>query len=343
MANLDITGVKSVDLLSIVGNDTTLKETSRNFYSGPCPFCGGEDRFVLKRDPRTSYYLWFCRGCSDGKYQDAIDYIVRRDGVRFAEAIRILGGKDIASIDPAVYAERERIAAQERETRISELAEHLSKFTESEIWEAFNRRMGPENRAWWRAAGIPDDWQNFWKLGFVPEKRFEYEKTIHTSPAYTIPKFGFDWHPANIDYRLVNPPNPNNKYRPAPGLPPAPFITRPDLSGPTDESYILEGSKKSAVFAIASGIPVETTCFGVPSKNSWAGIVDLVKDCGRVWIILDPDAFEWAAKLAKEIGDRARVIRLPFKADDGILQYGMTPERWESAKKWAVKPADIRL
>lgn len=340
---LDISGLKSVDLLSIVRADTNLKEVSRNWYSGPCPFCGGEDRFVLKHEPRSNNWLWFCRNCGDGKYSDAIDYIIRRDNVKFSDAVRILGGEKIGPIDPAIVAERERIAAAEREIRIAELADHLAKYSEAEIWSAFHRRMTDENRAWWRQSGIPDEWQDFWKLGFVSEKRYEYEKEIRTGPAYTIPKFGFGWTPLNMDYRLLFPPEPANKYRPSPGLPAAPFLSRPDLSEPSDESYILEGSKKSMVFAIASGTPIEKTIFGVPSKNSWAGIVDTVRNCGRVYIILDPDAWTWAAKLAVEIGPAARVIRLPFKADDGILDYGMTAAKWESAKKWSIKASDIRL
>lgn len=342
--NLDLHSIKGIDLLSIASGDTQLKETSRNFYSGPCPFCGGEDRFVLKRDRDTGNFAWFCRGCGDGKYQDAIDYVMRRDNVSFLDAVKILGGGGtLKGVDPEVIRERERRAAEDRERRVAHLAEIMAKYTDSEVWEAFNRRMTADNRAWWRRAGIPDDWQDFWKLGFVPEKRFQYEGETRTSPAYTIPKFGFNWNPLNIDYRLINPPDPGNKYRPAPELPAACFLNRPDMSAVTDEAYILEGSKKAMVFAIASGIPVDTTVFGVPSKNSWAGVVDRVKSCGRVWVILDPDGIDWAAKLGKEIGPAARIIRVPFKADDGILEYGMTADRWNAARKWAVKPEDIRL
>ena len=37
-----------VDLLSVIGSATTLKKvaaTDGGEYAGPCPFCGGDDRF----------------------------------------------------------------------------------------------------------------------------------------------------------------------------------------------------------------------------------------------------------------------------------------------------------
>src|SRR5205807_1193422 len=57
-------------------------------WAGPCPFCGGKDRFRVQ--PKTG--LWFCRSCSpDARWQDAIAFVERRDGVNFTDACRILG------------------------------------------------------------------------------------------------------------------------------------------------------------------------------------------------------------------------------------------------------------
>lgn len=52
------------DLLALVEHDTTLKAAGA-YYIGPCPFCGGRDRFTVKATkdgPR-----WHCRHCGDGK------------------------------------------------------------------------------------------------------------------------------------------------------------------------------------------------------------------------------------------------------------------------------------
>lgn len=56
------------------------------YHIGPCPFCGGNDRFNVKTT-HDGIDLWVCRQCGDGKYHDVIDFIQRRDGRTFAEIV----------------------------------------------------------------------------------------------------------------------------------------------------------------------------------------------------------------------------------------------------------------
>lgn len=80
---------KNYDLLSLVEKDTKLKRLG-NWYIGPCPFCGGKDRFNLRY--LSDGWRWFCRHCGDEKYHGTIDYIMRRDGDDFKHAVEKLGG-----------------------------------------------------------------------------------------------------------------------------------------------------------------------------------------------------------------------------------------------------------
>jgi len=41
----------------------------RDEYHGPCPLCGGRDRFIAWGAPRSR---WFCRQCSDGRANDVV-------------------------------------------------------------------------------------------------------------------------------------------------------------------------------------------------------------------------------------------------------------------------------
>ena len=80
---------QTADLLALVERDTGLRRAGA-YYIGPCPFCGGSDRFTLK--PTPNGWKWYCRGCGDGKYHGAIDYVMQRDNLSFRDALNALGG-----------------------------------------------------------------------------------------------------------------------------------------------------------------------------------------------------------------------------------------------------------
>jgi len=91
---------KSADILSLI--PTHMKKVSTHEggeYAGPCPFCGGTDRFRVW--PATGRY--WCRGAESGgsgcgKKGDVIDLIIELHGVSFAEAVEMLAGGDIDPI-----------------------------------------------------------------------------------------------------------------------------------------------------------------------------------------------------------------------------------------------------
>lgn len=56
-------------------------------YAGPCPFCGGNDRFLIWPEHKGGRY--WCRGCE--KTGDAIQYTRDTRGLSFAEACQALG------------------------------------------------------------------------------------------------------------------------------------------------------------------------------------------------------------------------------------------------------------
>lgn len=55
------------------------------YLIGPCPFCGGKDRFNVKTTDGGD--VWLCRQCAPDKYHDVIDFLMRRDGLTFAEVV----------------------------------------------------------------------------------------------------------------------------------------------------------------------------------------------------------------------------------------------------------------
>lgn len=90
-----------IDILDLIGSDTTLKRkanTDGGEWAGPCPFCGGEDRFIVHPHHPSGKGRYWCRCC--GVSGDVIDYIRTRDGLNFEEALRKLGMPGISAAPP---------------------------------------------------------------------------------------------------------------------------------------------------------------------------------------------------------------------------------------------------
>ena len=80
---------------------------------GPCPRCGGEDRFAIN----TKKQVWNCRGCETGG--DAIKLIAHLDNVDFITACTTLTGKP-----PPPKRNGNDIASKPREVVIDEFPYH---------------------------------------------------------------------------------------------------------------------------------------------------------------------------------------------------------------------------
>jgi phage/plasmid primase-like uncharacterized protein len=63
-----------------------LKRSGRDLV-GPCPACGGTDRFAVTPAKR----LWHCRGCQNGG--NVIDLVLHFDGGEFLDAVKTLSGE----------------------------------------------------------------------------------------------------------------------------------------------------------------------------------------------------------------------------------------------------------
>jgi len=297
---------------------TTAIRAGRGIWHAPCPVCGGTDRaFVLMNSRVTKGPYAQCRyrgvSCSyawwHGKGEKRNEAITDEMRAHYA-------------------AER---AKQQAEDEAAE-ATAMERFRSSRKW--VDCWKNPD-RTYWQGLKIDPQWQDFWRLGFDPQKRYQYCGTTHQSSANTIPKFGLDRMPVNMDWRLNDPVDAMvNRYRPVANLPAATWYSRPDLTE-FDELWVFEGAKKAMVsflfYATHSGNR-DVQFAGIPSQNSWAGIDDVAENCGRVWVVPDPDAIVsgWADALALAIGDHARLIEMPEKPDDLILDYGMTYAEWKS-------------
>ena len=314
-----------------------VQRKSSEEYCSSCPKCGGEihpdgdppDRFIMLMPSRSKAGIpWgWCRVCN----------------------YRWWTGKEAgARVDQATL---DKLAAQAREAderRKADRKAKLAAFSTAELWEELHRRMGDDQREWWRENGVPDSWQDYLRLGYTDDKVYRKGDDLLHSPAYTIPYFGYKFTFKTMQYRLVNPDNPNDRYRFEADLGTSYYMTTPSIQI-GDEVVICEGAKKAMVVKIYA-VDDKSTVLAIPSKQDWrgCGVLEAVKNCGRVWVWLDPDCYvqpdnatgNWIpapVSLAKEIGKSARVIESAVKADDAFLHYGMTDSEWYALKRTAVR------
>jgi len=79
-----------MEILTAIQATTELKQQTSSEFAGPCPQCGGEDRFRVW--PESGRY--WCRQC--GWKGDLIDFIQWRDKVGFTAAKQLIG--DVVSL-----------------------------------------------------------------------------------------------------------------------------------------------------------------------------------------------------------------------------------------------------
>ena len=305
-----------------IGLDThRFRPFGNSEWHGPCPFCGGTDRLVIHTDREYPSWNWWCRVCSpDGGWIDEINPMLK-------EPLSPDRRKKIA--DEAEKKLKETIREAERV---------LKELQKARAWEQYHEQLTDDARATWQSWGIPAWWQDFWKLGYDPDRTIWTGEMEWSTPTMTIPIFEpVTWNCLNIKHRLINPPRKGDKYRPErSGLPAALFVAYPDerLGAKT---LLVEGEKKAMVSFITADDPF-LQVVGIPGKNPSKELLAQLSECEPIYICLDPDALDEAVKLARRLGtDRTRVLELPDKIDDLIIRHHLDKHWIKNIMRQAVK------
>jgi DNA primase len=168
---IDVQALKTqVNLLELASRATALRRVASSGggeWAGPCPFCGGRDRFHVQ-----PYYpgggRWLCRGCTQGAWRDAIAYGQRLyPGLGFQEVCQRLG-------------EGQQINAYSRSTPVRPVPQHPAYHPPAAAWQdAARQAVQTCERLLWggegglalnylRRRGLRDDTIRYWRLGFSP-------------------------------------------------------------------------------------------------------------------------------------------------------------------------------
>jgi hypothetical protein len=155
---------RAIDLLALAGGRTALRRvasTGGGEYAGPCPLCGGRDRFRVQ--PQRG--RWMCRQCAP-RWDDAIALEMRLTRSAFPDAVRALVGDHwpVVSITPPTDEPRAPPSSiwQVRAGRVVALAVRA-------LW----RPQAQHIRAWLHARGLTNDTLRRWRIGCIPRSRRE--------------------------------------------------------------------------------------------------------------------------------------------------------------------------
>lgn len=177
-----------MDLLALVGLDSRLRKvanTAGGEYHGPCPLCGGTDRFSVR--PHAPKPRWYCRQCTP-KGGNAIDYLIATQHIGFKEAVAYLGGPT-SEDKPARKQEGRPMTTPEPkpiappdfawQAKAAEICSDAVSVLESET------PAGLGAMAYLRTRGLMPDTIKAASLGYVPKAGVQHG--IHVSQGITIP------------------------------------------------------------------------------------------------------------------------------------------------------------
>lgn len=170
-------------ILAVIGSDTQLRRVSSHRggeYHGPCPFCGGTDRFRVQPERNS----WKCRQC--GKGGDSIAYLVdsgridKREAYRLrhgdGSGVRLAGGANRITLPPPPEpAEPPNDIWQQR-------ARKLVSQSQSDLWSD----AGASALAWLHRRGLTDETIRRAELGYNPVDSYDDRTTWGLDPGNSI-------------------------------------------------------------------------------------------------------------------------------------------------------------
>lgn len=175
-----------MNVLELAQAKVELKKVSNTYggeYQGPCPVCGGEDRFHVwpqKNDGQGSYW---CRGCE--KSGDNIQFLRDFEGLSFREACDRLDVTvpDYKALHAPVYHSRKEFEPHDYEPPPDIWQQRAEKLT---VWAHKNLIKNVEIMDWLAKRGIKKETISRYCLGWNPG---ENGKDIYRArKAWGLPK-----------------------------------------------------------------------------------------------------------------------------------------------------------
>jgi DNA primase len=176
----------SKDITTLYGeHGFTVKPKTSRELSGPCPWCGGKDRFtIFTGQGKDGLGRFWCRQC--GKGGDAIQFLRDLDGLSFKEARTELGLPDdprsFHRTGPHQPRPRPTFTPQETTPPAALWRARAEKII---TWAAANLRTSPQVQAWLlRERGITANTAQAARLGWIPQDYYRPRAAFGLPPAW---------------------------------------------------------------------------------------------------------------------------------------------------------------
>lgn len=327
-----------VEFLPLADKVKYVQQVNDNEYHSSCPNCGGEPH-------------------ADGSLPDRfVMWIVSKRGEPFGMCIRKCGYKWSPRKADTEWTAEERAEFQRKaaqmeadyNAKVAEKLENLSQLvTAQEVWKRYHDEMPSIAMKYYsEVRGIPQEWQDFLFLGYMPNYTVRNHLITYKDSAYTIPLYNFDGAIENITLRIENPIDSNDRYRRL-YRSHAQHLYAPRM-GKANKVILMEGELKAITGEVYGGLPSDFVVYGVQSKMPEKRILKMLDFAEVVYIAFDPDAYTpegntnriAVIETAKQIGiERTRLVIPPhgMKFDDAMLQ----GYNFSNAVQMAIKPERI--
>lgn len=357
---IDIDAIKSAaNLQEIAGQFTALK--GGKALAGPCPKCGGKDRFVVYPD------RWLCRNCHP-VYGDVIELIKWLNNCDFKAACDWLAGGNIPTLPDVARPPRSGPAMPPKLTppaeRWQQRAADFIAYTARLLWQPDGRR----GLDYLRGRGLSDDTIRAARLGYCPRDFFDKperwgraadaKKIWLPGPGIVIPWL-IDGAAHRVNIRLLEPRDIGGrlvKYIGPAGWGGANPLYNADAITSKKPVLLVEGEFDSLIAKQAAGdfiTPVATGSTGGAQAARWIARLATVPavlvafdaepgkgdKAARNWLDLLPNARRWRP-LLKDVNEMAAAgvnvrqwVKAALPGDSLVLPAGscraVVPGQWQ--------------
>ena len=314
---------RSVDLVDLVGQEAKIllkrtASTHKGEYHGPCPWCGGSDRFAVW--PNADPPRYWCRGCS--KSGDAISFIRELRGLPFSEAIEYLAPIETSRLaverhdEPGPWVIR---PASVPGDYWIESARELVAHAADQLWS----ESGGEAQRFLAGRGLTDRTLKDYLIGYEPEAIQVRE--LWCPSGILIPWFA-DGNVVHIKVRFLDA---DQRYGSISGGRPTVFGS-PARSA-TGNVVLLEGEFDSMLLAQEAGEWIQAIAAGSAVSRPNRHVHDALASAERAFVSYDgDDAGKAAAAALVGAIPTATILEIPAGYKDATDLYlaGGDLRRW---------------